>query len=72
MRLQQSDPIFNMGVNVMGPAFNFELKNIVTMLHREEWTGGPGTPPVVKGSFGLQIGRGWRGLGLQATGNLWE
>jgi len=49
MRLQQSDPIFNMGVNVMRPALNFEPKNIVIMLTREEWTRGPGTPPVVKG-----------------------
>jgi len=49
MRLQQSDPIFNMGVNVKMPAFNFKSKNIVTMLTREEWTRGPGTPPVVTG-----------------------
>jgi hypothetical protein len=32
----------------MRPAFNFEPQNIVTMLTREEWTIGPGTP-VVKG-----------------------
>jgi len=37
-----------MGVIVMRPAFNFEPQNIVTMLTREEWTIGPGTP-VVKG-----------------------
>ena len=30
MRLQQSDPIFNMGVDVMRPAFNFEPKYRVT------------------------------------------
>ena len=27
----------------------YELKYRVTMLTREEWTRGPGTPPVVKG-----------------------
>jgi hypothetical protein len=43
MRLQQSDPIFNMGVDAMRPAFNFEPK------YREDWTKGTGTPPVVKG-----------------------
>ena len=36
MRLQQSDPIFNMGVNVMRPEFNFKPKYRVTMLPREE------------------------------------
>ena len=36
MRLQQPDPIFNMGVDVMRPAFNFEPKYRVTMLTRED------------------------------------
>jgi hypothetical protein len=49
MQLQQSDPILNMGVDVMRPAFNLKLKYRVTMLTREEGTRGPGTPPVVKG-----------------------
>jgi ribonuclease HI len=44
-----SDPIFNMRINVMKPVFNLEPKYRVTMLTREEWTRGPGTPPVVKG-----------------------
>jgi hypothetical protein len=48
MRLQKSDPIFNMRVDVMKPVFNLEPKYRVTMLTREEWTRGPGTP-VVKG-----------------------
>jgi len=43
VRLQQSDPIFNMGIDVIRSAFNFEPKN------REEWTRGTGTPPVIKG-----------------------
>jgi len=50
MRLQQPDPIFNMGVDAMRPAaFNFEPKYTVTILIREEWTKGTGTPPAVKG-----------------------
>jgi hypothetical protein len=49
MWLQQSDPTFNMGVDAMRPAFNFEPKYRVTMLTREDWTRGTGTPPVVKG-----------------------
>jgi ribonuclease HI len=49
MRFQQSDPIFNMGVEAMRPAFNFEPKYKVTMLTTEDWTKGGGTPPVVKG-----------------------
>jgi len=46
--LQQSDHIFNMGVEVMRPAFNFEPKYRVHLLTREEWTKGTGAPPVVK------------------------
>ena len=49
MRLQQSDPTFNMGVDAMRPSFNFEPKYRVTSLTREDWTRGTGTPPVVKG-----------------------
>jgi hypothetical protein len=45
MQLQQSE----MGVDVMRPAFNFEPKYRVTMLTRENWTNGTGTPPVAKG-----------------------
>jgi len=50
-RLQQSDPIFNMGVDVMRPAFNLEHKYRVTMLTREDWTGGTGGPPVAVGKL---------------------
>jgi hypothetical protein len=38
-----------MGVDAMRPALNFEPKYRVTMLTREDWTKGTGTPPVVKG-----------------------
>jgi hypothetical protein len=43
------DPIFNMGVDVMRPAFNLEPKYRVTLLTREDWTRGSGSPPEVKG-----------------------
>jgi hypothetical protein len=46
MWLQQSDPIFNIGVDVMRSAFNFEPKHRVTMLTREDWTKGTGPPAV--------------------------
>jgi len=48
-RLQNSDPIFNMGVNVTKPVVNLKPIYTVTMLTRDEWTRGPGTPPAVKG-----------------------
>ena len=49
MRLQHSDRIFNMGVDAVGPAFNFESKYRVTLLIRENWSKGTGAPPVIKG-----------------------
>jgi hypothetical protein len=49
MWLQKSDPIISTAVAVMGPAFNLDPKYRVTRLTREEWTRGPGTPPVIKG-----------------------
>jgi len=56
-RFQKSDPIFNTGVDVMKPVFNLEPKYRVTMLTREEWTTGPGTPAV-------------KGTGLESMGSL--
>ena len=38
-----------MGVDVMRPESNSEIKYRVTKLTREEWTRGPGTPPTGKG-----------------------
>ena len=38
-----------MGNDIMRPAYNFEPKYRVIMVTREEWTKGPGSPPVVKG-----------------------
>jgi len=49
MRIQRSDATFTMGVDFMRPSSNLEPKYRVTMLSREEWPRGPGTPPVVKG-----------------------
>jgi len=49
MQLDRSDSIFNMGIDFMRPALNLDHKYRVTMLTRQEWTRGPGTPPVVKG-----------------------
>jgi hypothetical protein len=43
-----SNPICNMTVDAMRPAFNFEPKYRVTMSTREDWIKGTGTP-VVKG-----------------------
>jgi hypothetical protein len=43
MQFQKLDPVFNMGVNVMRPPFNFEPKCRYTVLTREEWIRGPGT-----------------------------
>jgi hypothetical protein len=37
------------GVDVMRPVFNSLPKCRVTLLTREEWIRGPGTPPAVKG-----------------------
>jgi len=44
-----SDPIFNMGVDVMRPVINVEPKYRFTMLTRDEYTSGYGTTPGVKG-----------------------
>jgi len=49
MHLQQSDPIYSMGVDVMRPEFNLEPKYRITMLTREDRTKGMGAPPGVKG-----------------------
>jgi len=73
MRLERSDPVFNMGFDVMRPAFNLETKYKVTMLTRGEWAREPRTPPVVKGLSGLQMGpERLRGMELESMGNLWK
>jgi hypothetical protein len=68
-RLQKSEPVFNMGVDVMKSVFNLEPKYRVTMLTREEWTRGPGTPPAVKGLVWM-VPALQRGPGLGSMDNL--
>jgi len=46
---QKSDPIFHMGIDVMRPAYRFELKYRVTMVTREKLTWWPKPPSAVKG-----------------------
>ena len=70
MWLRQSDPIFNMGVNIMRPAFNPEPQYRVIMLIREDWTKATGAPPVVQGldwfTDGVQDEGGDQGWSLWA------
>ena len=72
MWLQQSDSIFNMGVNIMRPEFNPEPQYRVIMLTREDWTKATGTSPAVKGlvwfTDGSRTGVGDRGWSLRAIG----
>jgi len=66
-RLQKSDPIFNMRVDIKKPVFNLEPKYRVTILTREDWTRGPGTPPMVKGLISFTDGSRtakWTGAGV--------
>jgi len=53
----------------MKPVFNLEPKYRVTMLTREEWTRGPGTPPAVKGLLWFTGGyRTVQGIGAGVYG----
>jgi hypothetical protein len=61
MQLQQSDPIFNVGVDIMRQAFSFEPKYRVTMLTRVDWTKGTGTSPVIKGLILFTYGSNRKG-----------
>jgi hypothetical protein len=66
VQLQQSDPTFNIGADVMRPAFNFEPKYRVNMLTMEDWIRGNGTPPVVWFTDGSRM----EGTGVGVYGNL--
>jgi len=71
MWLQQSDPIVNMGVIVMRPAFNPEHKYRVTVLTGEDWTIETGAPTAVKGLNWFTEGSKNREVSeLQSMGNL--
>jgi hypothetical protein len=52
VQLHQSDPLFNMRVDVIRPTYNFEPKYRVVALTRENWTSGTGTPPPRQGAQG--------------------
>jgi hypothetical protein len=83
MWLLNFDPILSMEIYVIMPVLNLKPNYWVTMLPREEWTRGPGTPPVVKwlvwftdgsrtaqgtGVYGQSVGRRHSiSLGKQAT-----
>ena len=67
-RLQQSNPIFNMGVDVMRPAFNLEPKYMVTMLTREDWTRSSGSLPEIKGLIWYTDGSKMEGTGAGVFG----
>ena len=47
--VRPTNGLYNMRAEGMRAAFNFNPKYRVTMLTTEESTGGPGTPPAVKG-----------------------
>jgi len=73
MRLQKSDPIFNMRIDVMRPGYNFEPKYRVTMFTRDEWSIRPGTPPAGKGRVWYTDGSRTRGKpGPESMDNIRE
>jgi hypothetical protein len=62
-----------MRADVMRPAFNLEPKYRVTMLTREEWTRGTGTPLEVKWLVWFADGsRMTEGTGVGSMGSLQE
>jgi hypothetical protein len=50
-----------MRADVIRPAYNFEPKYTVELLSRKDWTIGMGTPPLLRGRSGSQMGPGRRG-----------
>jgi len=68
----RSDPIFNMEVGVMKPAFNLECKYRVTMQTKEEWARGLVTL-IVKGLVWFTDGsRMMEVTKTESMGNPWE
>ena len=61
-----------MGVDVMRPVFNLQPKYRVTMLNREEWNRGPGTPPEVQVLLWYTDPERQRALVLGSMGSHWE
>jgi len=72
MWLQLSDPIFNIRVRVIKPAFNLEPITGLLCWLEERGPEDLGLLLQLKGSSGLQMGPGCRGLWLESIGNLWE
>ena len=71
MLLQQSDPIFNRGVDVMRPAFSLEPQYRAITLTREDWTKATGAPPAIKGLIWFTDGSKMReGTGAGVYGQL--
>jgi hypothetical protein len=64
VRLQQSDPIFNMRVDMMRLIYNLKPRYRVVALTKEDWTTGTGTPPIIKGHV-------WFTDGSQMWGGTW-
>ena len=71
MHFQKLHPVFNMGVDVMRPHFNFEPKYRDSVLTREEWIRGPGISSTVKWLVWYTYGSRMLGQG-EAMGNPWE
>jgi len=70
LRLQQSNPIFHMGVEVMSLPNNVESQYRVTPLTREDLTKTTGAPTAVKGLVWFTDGSRKRGgKGLESMGN---
>jgi len=67
-RLQQSDPVYNMGLDAMRPTYNLEPKYRVTVLTRENWTRGSGAPPEVEGLVRYTDGSKMEGTGAGVFG----
>ena len=72
LRLQQSDPTFNMGIDSMKPVYNFDPQYRVNVLTREDWAKATGAPPAVKRArpvYRRVQDEGWgRGWSLWAIG----
>jgi hypothetical protein len=61
-----------MAVDLIKTAFNYETKYRVTMLTREEWTRGTGTPPAIKVLIWFTDGSRMEGTGAGVYGKSME
>jgi len=72
IRLQQSDPIFNMGVDVMRPVYKSEPQYKVTMLKREDWTEATCTRAVKGLAWYTDMSKMREGTGAKAMSIRWD